>query len=73
MQQKRGAFLQNLVWIATLNKCVQKSVRLLINLDTDINAYHPDCSVFYTGATQIEQNRKNIFEDFGGFPGQTII
>ncbi len=41
----------------------------MTDLDTDINAYLPDCSVFYTGATQIAEIRKNNFEDFGGFPG----
>ena len=33
----------------------------------------PDCSVFYTGATQIEKILKNVFEVFGGFPGKIVV
>ena len=64
-----GRFLQKFAQISLLKKYEQKSNAFLTDLDTDINAYHPDCSVFYTGATQIEKICKNDFEDFGGFPG----
>ena len=64
-----GRFLQKFAQISLLKKYEQKSNAFLTDLDTDINAYHPDCSVFYTGATQIEQNCNNTCGVFGGFPG----
>lgn len=48
-------------------------MRFLINLDTDINTRHPDCLVFYTGATQIAEIRKNAFGALGGFLGKIVV
>ena len=42
-------------------------------MDTDINVYLPDCSVFYTGATQIAEIRKNAFGALGGFLGKIVV
>ena len=53
-----GRFLQKFAQISLLKKYGQKSSVFLTDLDTRINAYLPDCPVFYTGATQISKIQK---------------
>ena len=45
----------------------------LTDLDTDTSAYSSNWSVFYTGATQIAENRKNAFGSLGGFLGKIVV
>lgn len=56
-----------------IKKYGQKSSVFLTDLDMDTSAYSSNWSVFYTGATQIAEIRKNAFGALGGFLGKIVV
>ena len=65
--------MQKFAQISLLKKYWQKSTAFLTDLDMDTSAYSSNWSVFYTGATQIAEIRKNAFGALGGFLGKIVV
>ena len=65
--------MQKFAQISLLKKYGQKSTAFLTDLDMDTSAYSSNWSVFYTGATQIAEIRKNAFGALGGFLGKIVV
>ena len=65
--------MQKFAQISLLKKYGQKSSVFLTDLDMDTGAYSSNWSVFYTGATQIAEIRKNAFGALGGFLGKIVV
>ena len=68
-----GHFLQKFAQISLLKKYGQKSNAFLTDLDMDTGTYSSNWSMFYTGATQIAEIRKNAFGALGGFLGKIVV
>ena len=65
--------MQKFAQISLLKNYRQKSNAFLTDLDTDTSEYSSNWSVFYTGATQIAEIRKNAFGALGGFLGKIVV
>lgn len=71
---ENGAFFAKICTNFVIKKKYgQKSSVFLTDLDMDTGAYSSNWSVFYTGATQIAEIRKNAFEALGGFLGKIVV
>lgn len=68
-----GRFFAKICTNFVIKKYGQKSSVFLTDLDMDTGAYSSNWSVFYTGATQIAEIRKNAFGALGGFLGKIVV